>query len=233
MDEALGKGIVKDPVVLGDDISEMSVDSDSVGADKAPFIMGRGDTLCAGMCGPRMESIESSIGHIKAMLGMLMGVSGLAGPEDTLAAEKRKGRMARECDVSVASAAERAKAEELVKVAGRRAHRKADEDERAEEARVQQEERVKVKEAARMAALAERDRVVEVVKGTEGQALVDVVERVVDRARMVEILEREVADSAAPVENEHRPIVWVKKKKTVQVVSQLSRRLNGERRKTM
>ena len=52
-----------------------------------------------------------------------------------------------------------------MKAAEKRARKKAAEDERSEEARVQQEERVKVKEAARLAAVAERDRVVEAVKG--------------------------------------------------------------------
>ena len=58
-----------------------------------------------------------------------------------------------------------------------------------------------MKEAAREAAVAERDGVVEAVKGcTEGLALVEVAKRVVNAARMVEVLEREMADSAAPVE---------------------------------
>ena len=77
----------------------------------------------------------------------------------------------------MSEATERAKAEELVKVAEKRARKKAVEDKRAEEARVEQEERVKVKEAARVAAVAERDRVVEAVKGcTKGPALVEAAE---------------------------------------------------------
>ena len=60
----------------------------------------------------------------------------------------------------------------------------------------------------------------------------EVAERVVNAARMVEVLEREVADSAAPVEIGGWQIVGGKKRKTVQVVSQLSRPLGGERRKT-
>ena len=148
-----------------------------------------------------MEAIEKSLGRMESMLGMLMAVNGLASPDERLAAEKRKGRMAREWDVSVARATERAKAEGLVKAAEKRACKKAAEDERAEEVRVQQEEQVKVKEAARAAAVAERDRVVEGVKGcTEGPALVEAAERVVNTVRMVEVLEREVADSAASVE---------------------------------
>ena len=148
-----------------------------------------------------MEAIERSLGRMEGMLGMLMAVSGLASPRERLAADKRKGRMAWEWDVSVAKVTERAKAEELVKDAEKRACKKAAEDKRAEEARVQQEERVKVKEAARVAAVAERDRVVEAVKGcTEGPALVEAAKSVMNTARMVEVLGREVADSAAPVE---------------------------------
>ena len=234
LDEVLGKGKGKDPVVLENRLSEMRVDGDSVEAGEAPFVIGRRANLYAGMCSPKIEAMERSMGRMEAMFGMLMAVNGLADPEDRLAAEKRKGRMAREWDVSVARAAERAKAEKLVKIAGRRARRKAAEDERAEEARVHQEERVKMKEAARVAAVAERDRVVEEVKGcTGGQALVDAAERVVDAARMVEALKREVADRAAPVEIGGWQIAGGKKRKTVQVVSQLSRPRDGERRKLM
>ena len=234
LDEVLGRGKSREPVVLGDKISEMSVDGDSVDGDEALFATGNGGTSCTGMCGPRMEAMEKSLGRMEAMLGMLMAVNGLASPNERLAAEKRKGRMVREWDVSVARATERAKAEGLVKAAEKRARRKAVEDERAQEARVQQEEQVKVKEAARAAAVAERDRVVEAVKEcTEGPALVEAAERVVSAARMVEVLEREVADSAAPVEIGGWQIAGGKKRKTVQVVSQLSRPLDGERRKTL
>ena len=85
-----------------------------------------------------------------------------------------------------------------------------------------------------MAAVAERDRVVEAVKGcTEGPALVEAAERVVNAARMVEVLEREVADSAAPLEIRGWQIAGGKRRKTVLVVSQLSRPLDGEQRKTL
>ena len=221
-------------MVLGDKISEMSVDDDSVDGDLAPFVTGRGGVSCAGGCGPRMEAMERSLSRMEGMLGMLMAGNGLAGPVERLAVEKRKGRMAHEWDVSLARATERAKAEGLVKAAEKRARRKAAEDERAEEARVQQEEQVKVEEAARAAAVAERDRVVEAVKEcTEGPALVEVAERVVNAARMVEVIEREVADSAAPVEIGGWQMAGGKKRKTVQVVSQLCRPLDGERRKTL
>ena len=214
LDEVLGRGGSKEPVMLGDEISEMSVDGDGVGEDEAPRIMGRGGTSCAGMCGPRMEAMEESLSPTEVILGMLLAVGGLASLEERLAAEKRKGRMAREWDVPVARAAERTKAEELVKVAGKWARRKAAEDKMAEEARVQQEERVKVKEAAREAAVGERDRVVEAIKGcTRGPARVEAPERVVDAARMVAVLEREVADSAAPVEIGGWQIAGVRKRK--------------------
>ena len=234
LDEALERGKGKEPVLLGDEISEISVDGDSVDGDEAPLMTGRGGASCAGGCGPRVEAVEKSLGRMEEMLAMLMAVNGWASPDERLAAEKRKGRMARAWDVSVARATERAKAEELVKAAERRARKKAAEDERAEEGRVQQEERVKVKEDARVAAVAERDRVVEAVKGcTEGPALVEAAERVVNAARMVEVLEREVADSAGPVGIRGWQIAGGKKRKTVQVVSQLSRPLDGERRKTL
>ena len=234
LDEAVGRGKGKEPVTLGDEISEMSVDGDSVGGDEALFATGSGGTSCTRMCGPRMEAMGKSLGRMEAMLGMLMAGNGLASPDERLAAEKRKGRMAREWDVSVARATERAKAEGLVKAAEKSARKRAVEDERAEEARVQQEEQVKVKEAARAAAVAEKDRVVEAVKEcTEGPALVEAAERVVNAARIVEVLEREVAESTTPVEIGGWQIAGGKKRKTVQVVSQVSRPLDGERRKTL
>ena len=234
LDEALGRGKGKEPEVLWEEVSEMSVDGDSVDGNEAPFVTGRGSASCDGGYGPRMEDMERSLGRMEAMLGMLMAVNGLASPVERLAAEKRKGKMAREWDVSVARATEHAKAEGLVKAAEKRARKKAAEDERAEEARVQKEEQVKVKEAARVAAVAERDRVVEAVKEcTEGPALVEAAERVVNAARMVEVLEKEVTESAAPVEIGGWQIAGGKKRKTVQVVSQLSRPLDRERRRTL
>ena len=128
LDEALGRGKGKEPVVLGDEISEMSVDDDSVDGDEALFVAGSRGVSCAGMCGPRMEAMEKSLGRMEAMLGMLMAVNGLASPDERLAAEKRKGRIAREWDVSVARATERARAEGLVKAAEKRARKKAVED---------------------------------------------------------------------------------------------------------
>ena len=42
LDEALGRGEGKEPVVLRDEIREMSVDGDSMDGDDAPFVFGRG-----------------------------------------------------------------------------------------------------------------------------------------------------------------------------------------------
>ena len=94
LDEVLGGGKGKEPGVLGDEISEMSVDGDSVDGHEAPFVFGRGGASCTGGCGPKIEAIERSLARMEAMLGMLMAVSSLARPEERLAAEKRKGRMA-------------------------------------------------------------------------------------------------------------------------------------------
>lgn len=93
-DEALGRGKGKEPQMLGDAISKISIVGESMGADEAPFVIGRGGTSCAGVCGPRVEAMEWSLGRIVVMLGMLMVVSGLPGLAERLAAEKRNGRMA-------------------------------------------------------------------------------------------------------------------------------------------
>ena len=92
LDEALGGGKGREPVMLGDEISEMSVDGDSVDGDEKPFVTGRGGASCAAGCGPRMEAIEKSLGRMEAMLGMLVAVNGLASRDERLAAEKWKGK---------------------------------------------------------------------------------------------------------------------------------------------
>ena len=107
-------------------------------------------------------------------------------------------------------------------------------DARAEEARLQQEGLVRVKEAARAAAEAERDRLVTKVKEcAEGPEAVATAEKVVEAARMVVELEREVAGSAAPVEIGGGQVAGGRKHKTVQVVSQLCLPLDGEWRKSL
>ena len=111
--------------------------------------------------------------------------------------EKRKGLMAREWDVSVAKAGEQAKAEAVVKATNKRVKKRELDDGRAEEARLRQEEVVKAKEAARAVAEVERDRRVAEVKGcADGPGAVAVAEKVVEAARMVVELEREVAACA-------------------------------------
>ena len=86
------------------------------------------------------------------MVKMLVALRGLAGPTERLEVEKRKGRMAREWDVSVAKAGEQAMAEAVVKAANKRVKWRELYDVRAEEDRLRQEEVVKTKEAARTAA---------------------------------------------------------------------------------
>ena len=148
--------------------------------------------------------------------------------------EKHRGQMAREWDVSVAKAGEQARAEAVVKAANKRVTKRELDDTRAEEARLCQEEVVKAKEAARKAAEAERDRLVtEVKRCGDGPEAVAVAEKVVEAARMVVELEREVAASAAPVEIGGWQVAGGRKRKTVQVVSQLGRPLDGERRKSL
>ena len=142
--------------------------------------------------------------------------------------------MAREWDVSVAKAGEQAKAGAVVKATNKRAKRRELDNGIAEEARLRQEEVVKAKEAARAVAEAERDRLVTEVKGyADGPGAVAVAEKVVEAARMVVELEREVAACVAPVEIGGWQVVGGKKRKTVQVVSQLCRPLDGEGRKSL
>ena len=142
--------------------------------------------------------------------------------------------MAREWDESIARAGERAQAEAVVKAADKGMKNRELGDVRAEEARLPQEDRVTVKEAAREAAEAERDQLVtEVKECVEGADEVAAAEKVVEAARMVVELEREVAASAAPVEIRGWQVAGGRKSKTVHVVSQLCHPLDGERRKSL
>ena len=192
------------------------------------------DQVCGGLCLARIAALEETLRRVEGMVKMLVTLGGLASPTERLGVEKRKGRMAREWDVSIAKVGEQAKAEAVVKATNKRVKRRELDDIRAEEARLRQEEVVKAKEAARTAAEAERDRLVTEVKGcTGGPEAVAVAEKIVEAARMVEELEREVAASAAPVEIGGWQVVGGRKRKTVQVVSQLSRPLDGEGRKSL
>ena len=121
-----------------------------------------------------------------------------------------------------------------MKAARIRLSKREAEDMRAEEARVRQEEVVRVKEAARLAAEEERDRLAsEMKKYTECPEAVAAAEMVVEAARMVVKLEREVAAGAAPVEIVGWQVTQGKKKKRVQVVAQMYRLLDGECRKAL
>ena len=190
--------------------------------------------VCGGQCMARISALEETLGRVEGMVKMLVALGGLASPPERLEVEKRRGQMAREWDVSVAKAGEQARAEAVVKAADKRVKKRELDDTRAEEARLRQEEVVKAKEAARMAAEAERDRLVSEVKGCgDGPEAVAVAEKVVEAARIVVELEREVAASAAPVEIGGWQVVGGRKRKTVQVVSQLGRPMDGERRKSL
>ena len=204
--------------------------------DMEPLIAtGAGEgRVCGGHCLARIAALEETLGRVEGMVKMLVALGGLASPTELLEVEKRKGRMAREWDVSVAKAGEQVKAEAVVKATNKRVKRRELDNDRAEEARLRQEEVVKAKEAARAVAEAERDRLVAEVKGcADGPGAVAVAGKVVEAARMVVELEREVVACAAPVEIGGWQVVGGKKRKTVQVVSQLCRPLDGEGRKSL
>ena len=209
---------------------DLSDDEMDVGDVEPSIATGvREDQVCGGRCLARIAALEETLGRVEGMVKMLVALGGLASPTERLEVEKHKGRMAREWDVSIAKVGEQARAEAVVKAANKRVKRKELDDIRAEEARVRQEEVVKTKEAARTAAEAERDRLVAEVKGCAGgPEAVAVAEKVVEAARMVVELEREVAASAAPVEIGGWQVVGGRKRKTVQVVSQLCRPLYGD-----
>ena len=189
--------------------------------------------VCGGQCLTSVAALEKTLGRVEEMVKMLVALGGLASPAERLEVEKLKGRLAREWDLSVAKAGEQAKADAVVKAVNKRVKKRGLDDATAEEARLRQVEVVKAKEAARTAAEAERDRLVtEVKEYADGVGAVEIAERVVESARMVVELEREVAASAAPVEVAGWQVVGGKKRKTVQVVSQLCRPLDREGRKS-
>ena len=187
--------------------------------------------MCGGHCLARIAALEETLGRVEGMVKMLVALGGLAGPKERLVLEKRKGRMVREWDISVTMAGEKAKAEAVVSVANKRVRRRELDDIRAEEARLRQEGGVSTMEAAMSAAEAERDRLVTKDRGcADGPDAVAVAEKVVEAARMVVELDWEVAVSAAPVEIAGWEVAGGMKRKTVQVVSQLCRPLDGEAR---
>ena len=176
--------------------------------------------VCGGQCLARVAALEKTLGRVEEMVKILVALVGLASPTERLEVEKRKGRLARERDLSVAKAGEQAKAEAVVKAVNKRVKKRELDDARAEETRLRQVDLVKAKEVARMAAEADRDSLVtEVMECTDGPGAVAMAEKVVEAARMVVELEREVAATAAPVEVGGWQVVGGKKRKTVQVVS--------------
>ena len=68
----------------------------------------------------RVAALEKTLGRVEEMVKMLVALGGLASPTERLEVEKRKGRLAREWDLSIAKAGEQAKAEAVVKVANKR-----------------------------------------------------------------------------------------------------------------
>ena len=181
---------------------DFSDDEMDVGDVEPSIATGAGeDRVCGGQCLTRIAALEETLDRVEGMVKMLVALGGLASPTERVEVEKRKARMAREWDISIAKAGEQAKAEAVVKAANKRVRRRELDDVRAEEARLRQEEVVKTKEAARTAAEVERDRLVTEVKGcADGPEAVAVAEKVVEAARMVVELELEVATSAVPVE---------------------------------
>ena len=231
------KGKGKLPSRWAGELDEVDFSDDEMDvADTGPSMASGAEVgrVCGGHCLARIAALEEALRRVEGMVKMLVALGGLASPPERLEVEKRKGRMAREWDWSVAMAGEQARAEAVVKAANKRVKKRKLDDVRAEETRLCQEEVVKAKEAARKAAEAERDRHVTKVKGCDdGPEAVAVAAKVVEAARMVVELEREVVASAAPVEIGGWQVAGGKKRKTVQVVSQLSRPLDGERRKSL
>ena len=126
---------------------DFSDDEMDVGDVEPPEATGVGeDRVCGGRCLARIAALEETLGRVEGMVKMLVALGGLASPAERLEVEKRKGRMAREGDISVAKAGEQAKAEAVVKVVNKPVKRRELDDVRAEETRLRQEEVVKAKE---------------------------------------------------------------------------------------
>ena len=217
-----------DEVNVGDDMEVSDDDASLMGESLGR--LGRYD----GTWRDRFDLNEAMLDRVAKMVKMLVAAGGLLSPATRLAVEKHTWKMAREWDESVSQASERARAEIMMKAAERRVRRKAEEETRAEEARVVQEKPVQIKEAARLAAATERDRMVEAAREcANGPAMVAASEKVVEAARVVRALEREVEQSAVPVEIGGWQVAGGCKRKTIQVVSQLACPVDGERRKSL
>ena len=122
------------------DLVDFSDNEKDVGDMEPPMAAGTGeDRACGGHCLARIAALEETLGRVEGMVKMLVALGGLASPTERLEVEKRKGRMAREWDVSVAKAGEQAMAEAVVKATNKRVKRRELDDGRAEEARLRQE----------------------------------------------------------------------------------------------
>ena len=126
---------------------DFSDDEMDVGDVEPPVATGAGeDRVCGGRCLARIAPLEKTLGRVEGMVKMLVALGGLASPAERLEVEKRKGRMAREWDISVAKAGEQAKVEAVVKVVNKPIKRRELHDVRAEETELRQEEVVKAEE---------------------------------------------------------------------------------------
>lgn len=115
LDPILGADKGKVPSKWANDLSEMSLfykdEEDVIGS-----MAGASDELpaCSRGYEVRVRELADSVKRMKAVLGILLVVNGLASPDKRLAAEKRWGRMAREWDESVARASEQANVDAVV-----------------------------------------------------------------------------------------------------------------------
>ena len=153
-----------------DDVDNLGNDMD-VSKDDAILVgehlgrLGR----CDGTCRKKFDAIEATLDRVAKMVEMLGAAGGLATPATRLVVEKHEGKMAREWDESVSQAKERAKAEVMVRAAEKRVRKNSEKEKRAEEGQVLKEKAVQVKEPTRLAAVTERDRMVEAARGcTDG-----------------------------------------------------------------
>lgn len=217
-----------DEIDISNDEMDMEEREPSVAAES------QGACLCDGQCLAKIAVLEETLGRVERMVKMLVTLVGLASPAERLQVEKGRGLMAREWDISVAEAGEQAKAEAVVRATNKRVNKKELDRARAEVVRLHQEGLVRTKEAAKAVAEAERDRLVAEVKGcADGPGAAAVAERVVEAARIVVELAREVVASAGPVEIGGWQVAGGRKPQTVQMVNPLCRPLDGEKRKSL
>ena len=197
LDEILwGKGKGKLPARWAGEIDEDDHDGDHMDMEDAVLLLdgrSRAGHACGGGCLARIMAFQGGLGRVEDMAKMLIAFGGLASRVERLEVENRKGRMARDGYISVAKAAEQVKVEAVVNGAEKCMKDRELDDARTEQARFCQVEPVNVNEAARAAAEAVRDRLVtEGKKCTDRPNALEAAEEVVEAARMLGELEREV-----------------------------------------